>query len=34
MTIEDDVRKKWNEKDQEIYNFPENIDENNDFLSR
>ncbi len=34
MTIEDDVRKKLNEKDQEIYNFPENIDENNDFLSR
>lgn len=34
MTIEDDVRKKLNEKDQEIYNFPENTNENNDFLSR
>lgn len=33
MTIEDDVRKKLNEKDQEIYNFPENTNENNDFLS-
>lgn len=32
MTIEDDVRKKLNEKDQEIYNFPENTNENNDFF--
>lgn len=34
MTIEDDVRKKLSEKDQETYNFPQNSNENNDFLSQ